>query len=625
MQMEIFDFEGEKIGNAIEGGRILKELEKARYLHFVREKKGKKICYSNNTQCFYLMDEEAYGEIGKLFNVSVKQIDGIKDQKGFTGFVIALSNECNLKCTYCYGRGGERPEKKADWKAIEAAVEFLANDRKGKPIGFTILSNAEPTADFELLKKTFEYAKKKLKIEKVLLSTNGVINEKTCKWLAENIDSLQVAIDGPPELQDLQRPLTNGKPSSPFVIKTIKRLQSMKKAFLVRASLTKPFLENIEYSTRFFKELGLKQVFVVNMRFIGRGETLERPSVEEMKQGTLKFVELGEHYGIDMQPAIRIEAANFEKSGCNIGHEFVLALDGKIAACPMYTDSVDCEILPGIDELVFGHFDREKEKIVIDEERLSKLRNYLGEVKCGLCDFKLCWGMCPYINLHDTGNMLIPSNYYCRVASERFRELVKYEVEKKFFKKKPCLMEKSGKPFYSMYYNEFEMHKTELNGTFSKNPFISVPFPTEKKTLEKLEKKIIKFHEQNPKTLPLFLLSFDFKKKGSERDLERLGKFFDSLKEKNIFFKITKPLRPFFPGKLSQEIEALEKKHRIPKNCRECIELFKVRENGKIKFCNGLQGENFEEFEDRDSIYGFYCKNSEKKQGNCFNENLFNH
>ncbi len=609
METNAFNLEGKKIERIGEKGGLKRELDKANVIFFAGKKRGRKIYYSPKLKRFYFMDEEAYETIGKHYNIAVKQLrEKERKDRGFSGASFVFSGKCNLKCIYCYGRGGERKARKAEWKKIKAAIDYLSCFKE--PIVLVFRGAEEPTLSLGLLKKTIEYANKKLKISATNLSTNGVISEKACKWLAENIDELQIALDGPPEIHDRQRPLKNGKPSSPHVIRTIKRLQKMGKDFRVRGTLTKSLMENAGYALRYLKELGVKKAAFLPLKPIGRAEEIEIPSVEEEKMGTMRIVELAEHYGIDIDLATIFPNGNTEKMGCSIGYNFALGVDGKVAGCPMYTGSEDTKVLPGIEEFIFGHFNENKERFEINWEKVSRMRAFSDKVMCGLCNFKLCWGGCPYENLHETGNIFIPSARYCSSNSGRFREMLKYHVQKTFFSKKPCLFEKNGKLIYSMYYNEFEMKKTKPKGRFSKNPFIAIEAPPEKKALCELRKKILSFHRNNPKRIVLFLLSLDFARKGKEEDLEALTAFFSSLKSGNVFFKATRPLRPFFDKSLGKKIELLEKEYGIPRNCCECLELFTVQGNHRVRFCNGFLGKKFAEFEDRDSIYAFFEKNN---------------
>jgi uncharacterized protein len=612
MKMDIYDFNGKKIAEIEQEKDIKGELEKAHHIFPAGEKSGKKICFANYLKRFYLVDDEAYEKILKQYNMAVRNPPKIKrDEKGFTTLSIALTNECPLKCVYCFGAGGERKKRIADWETIKASIDYLS--QFDEYIKIVFLSTGEQTIPFKLLKKTVHYAKEKLNIVGTGVSTSGIINKEVCEWLAKNIDSVQVSFDGAPEIHDRQRPLKDGSPSSPYVIKTIKRLQELGVDYLVRGSITHLFLKKIEYAIRYLKKLGVKRATFMPLKPIGRARYLKLPSVEEVTEGMMKIIELKDHYEINIEFGMERIFGLLTPRACNIGYNFCLALDGKVSACPMYVDGDDLKILPGIQEFIFGYYDKKRKAIVIDEEKLARHRKFSKEVRCDLCKFKLCRGACPYVNIQETGDILTPAIYLCQGATESYKKILRYRTQKLFFRKRPYFIQKKARLAFLMYHNTFEVQKTDVYGSLEKNPFIKIPFPCDEETITKLKDKIIKYHNKECKRIVLFFLSFEFKKKGSEDDLHILEKFLADLTNHNIFFKITKPLRPFFNEGLLKRIKEMEAKYKIPKNCKECLELFTVIENNQVQYCNGLKASTIEYFEDRDGLFDYFKKNSEER------------
>jgi uncharacterized protein len=96
------------------------------------------------------------------------------------------------------------------------AIDDFFRDYPSREIRF--YGAGEPTLEFELMKKIKEYAHSqagdKLKVE---LQTNGFFSKKIAQWIVENINNLWISADGPPEVQDSQRPTQGGKPTSEVV------------------------------------------------------------------------------------------------------------------------------------------------------------------------------------------------------------------------------------------------------------------------------------------------------------------------------------------------------------------------------------------------------------------------
>ena len=620
--MDIFNFDGEKIFTLTDCESIKQELGKIHDIIPAYKGLGKNIYFSNSLKRFYLVDDECE-RIIKRYSIIVRGVPEVKrSEKGFTSLYITLTNACPLKCIYCFGAGGARKGKTADWNMIKAAIDYVSQFNE-KNIDMDFSGTGEQALAFKLLKKTVQYAREKLDIIRIKISTSGVINKEVCKWIAKNIDTVQVSLDGPPEIHDLQRPLKDGSPSSPYVLKTIKRLQEFGANYHVRANITKLLLDNIEYTIRFFRDLGIERALFVRLKPIGRASRLQIPSPEESVKAMLKSVELREELGMPAQFGREVDI--FAPFGrpiprvCNLGYNFCLGLDGTVSTCFMYTDEDDLKILPGMKEFIFGHFNKKKKTFEIDTKKLKKLRNLVKEFRCGLCDFKLCLGGCPYMNVYETGDITIPSQYMCRINSYGYRESLKYKVYKTFIKKKPCLIEKDGKLFFALHYTQFEVAKLQPHERMLKNPWIKITFPYGHIALNNLSKKIIDHHKKNPKALVLFLLSFDFRERGKIEELKMIEHFLSTLKANNIFFRVTKPLRPFFDEMLREEVCHLEEKYNIPSECRECLELFTINEEQKVRYCNGLVGNYIDEYEDRNQLFNFFKRNSKKR---CY-DNIF--
>jgi uncharacterized protein len=73
---------------------------------------------------------------------------------------------------------------------------------------------------------------------KSYVATNGVVPEETARWAAAEFDLVGLSCDGPPAIQDAQRPTRAGGPSSPHVQRTAAALREFGRPFHVRATVT---------------------------------------------------------------------------------------------------------------------------------------------------------------------------------------------------------------------------------------------------------------------------------------------------------------------------------------------------------------------------------------------------
>ncbi|MEF9959806.1 MAG: radical SAM protein [Niameybacter sp.] len=127
-----------------------------------------------------------------------------------------IAQECNLKCKYCYGEGGEYQErgKMTNDIAIKS-VDFLIENTKQKEL-LIIFFGGEPLMNFDLIKVVVEYCKAKEKYTdkkfRFSMTTNGtLINDKIEEYIRENNIFVQISIDGRKEVNDINRFNSSGE------------------------------------------------------------------------------------------------------------------------------------------------------------------------------------------------------------------------------------------------------------------------------------------------------------------------------------------------------------------------------------------------------------------------------
>lgn len=170
--------------------------------------------------------------------------DGLYATQPFspTDVVLLTTNRCNLNCTYCYAAagpaGGDMPREIAD-----SAVSFvLANaQRLGVPeCHIAFHGGGEPALAPGFIRDTVSYARQQAQSVKVGFSivTNGVIPAHDVEWLAQNMESIQISLDGPPFIHDHQRPTRAGGSSHAAVMQTLRILSSYGAEIEIKATIT---------------------------------------------------------------------------------------------------------------------------------------------------------------------------------------------------------------------------------------------------------------------------------------------------------------------------------------------------------------------------------------------------
>jgi len=154
-----------------------------------------------------------------------------------------LTQTCNLRCVYCYGQGGEYGHQGVmTWDTARAAVDWLMDnslDAEQVHIGFF---GGEPLLNFPLLQQVVSYAKAQAATRGKRVAFNMTTNatrltDKIIAYLkAEDINPL-ISCDGPPALQDRQRPFKNGRGSYQRLFANVQKLRQVFPDLTARATL----------------------------------------------------------------------------------------------------------------------------------------------------------------------------------------------------------------------------------------------------------------------------------------------------------------------------------------------------------------------------------------------------
>lgn|GEM_PF-1500420 len=158
---------------------------------------------------------------------------------------IYLNDRCNLSCGYCYALPGRRADSpRINEAAALGAAELVVRScaKKGARFYLVLHGGGEPTLEWESVVRLTESTRAMAGRAGVgwfgFLATNGVIPEDKAAWLAREMDEVEISCDGPPDIQDRQRPLANGGRSSLFVERTARILREAGGRFVVRATVT---------------------------------------------------------------------------------------------------------------------------------------------------------------------------------------------------------------------------------------------------------------------------------------------------------------------------------------------------------------------------------------------------
>jgi uncharacterized protein len=139
-----------------------------------------------------------------------------KQEMGIKRLVLFVTQDCNLKCRYCFTRSsGNIKTKSMSEDIARAAVDLLfeeSNNTDKLIIGFY---GGEPMLKFDLIKKIIPYSNRKAeKFHKTVtytMTTNGtLLTADSIDWLVENKVQITMSIDGDKEIHNRNRIFPNG-------------------------------------------------------------------------------------------------------------------------------------------------------------------------------------------------------------------------------------------------------------------------------------------------------------------------------------------------------------------------------------------------------------------------------
>lgn len=193
---------------------------------------------------------------------------------------IAVTYDCQLRCTYCANNSTENNLHKTDINDVICFVKYLIKNAKIRKIidkdvdGLTIYltGGGEPTYDWDLFCNVVEAVQELCNKEgvkyKFNLTTNGILTDKQIEYVSKNINTFMVSFDGLPRIQNKNRHFNNNIPSSDYVINTMKKFDEYGIEYTIRSTL---WHDDLQYLTDMFhyiydnfKNFGVWSINILN-------------------------------------------------------------------------------------------------------------------------------------------------------------------------------------------------------------------------------------------------------------------------------------------------------------------------------------------------------------------------
>jgi uncharacterized protein len=365
------------------------------------------------------------------------------DQADFDpeGVSLFLTTRCSMRCIYCYSNGGDNP-KLMKWSTAKAAIDWIVdhiNARGKRSFYVSFHGGGEVTTSASLMKRCVEYVRQQTEARgitaRIEAGLNGVMNRQTVDWVTQNIDGATVSLDGPPEVQNFQRPLASGGDSFSVVSAMLQYMDGKEFRYSIRTTVTQDCLEKLADSVEFIaKNFGARSIQVEPVYLVGRAIKNKMAPIDTtmFMEQYRKAAQRARNHGKELKYSgarFHITTNSFCKAAT--GNSFAVTPDGLITSCYEVAEPDD----PRSSLFIFGSLDQRSGQFVFDKEKIQKLRSLTVENKpfCEKCFCKWhCAGDCP-AKLAFLGDAWDPSsNPRCYIN----RELTKDQIRE-------CLLQKA--------------------------------------------------------------------------------------------------------------------------------------------------------------------------------------
>lgn len=219
-----------------------------------------------------------------------------------TGLALLMTNQCQLRCTYCYAAAGDFPRQQLSLETGYAAIDYTYENLKRlnfPTFRISLHGGGEPTFPWKTLRSLVAYAKQKPITTEFNITSNGVWSEQQTKWIMAYIGSVGISMDGSPPTQDLQRPTVSGKGSSHWVMRSLQMMEANNRSYGLRLTAVPPFERLIE-DIRFLCENTQCTQMQVEAAFNTRRGEEGQPELEEGQEFLQVFFaaqKVAEQYG----------------------------------------------------------------------------------------------------------------------------------------------------------------------------------------------------------------------------------------------------------------------------------------------------------------------------------------
>jgi uncharacterized protein len=345
-------------------------------------------------------DDDYQSHVDKIKTMAKRRVCNYENR--YPTLSLALTENCNLRCRYCYANGGsEHKNKSIDHDVLTSVLDHYYEGlrvRKVKKAFIAFNGGCEPTCAFDLLQYAVGYSNAlagENQIEVIYsMATNGCYGHEIRNFIIDHFENISLSFDGPKEIQNYQRPLVSGRESYDTVFETAKAFYDSSLNLDIHVVVTDYSLCALDRVLKFFeKELSGVKVTLTKMDPVDGAKGVVPPNeqdfiraVKTLREGT---------YDLKWHTADGFYFKHLRSKYCDsiASPNWFVSVEGRVNACmrDVHMDKPQFDI---------GSFNCDDKKIDFDEVNIKRLKTYniYEQVECRTCFARyLCGGGCPYL------------------------------------------------------------------------------------------------------------------------------------------------------------------------------------------------------------------------------------
>lgn len=374
-------------------------------------------------------------ELVDALSNSLRNQDNIEEEIKRKGryikrITLHVSNDCNLRCRYCYAGGGnyQLPRKLMNKEMASSFLSFCL--KSFDEIDGIVFFGGEPLMNLDVIEyvcKEFVSSYKKgiiSYIPKFSLITNGtILNDNVIRIIQQYITTITVSIDGPKDVNDYNRRFADGNGSYAKISKFIREVKA-------KTSICPEYEATY---TSYHEEKGIEEIDLKSFfkrEFDINGSVIREMNFEEFPKDYLNLIrginsirqENGLSFPDGFFSIINAIIYKKRKEMCLVGdHTVAVSVDGEIYPCHLNTgmDKVSLGNIKGVNLFNSKEIYRNKfpylQSIRKDNDACV---NCWAQSLCGGCTYR--W----FFDEEKNEYSRLPNSQHCRSNKKHIEQIL---------------------------------------------------------------------------------------------------------------------------------------------------------------------------------------------------------